>query len=351
MKKEVKITALLIALTMLFTCGCRKNTQDNISSVTSVIPASSPQSVISESSESSAVLAETEANDSESEAAASLPAATQTSAPQIVEQPKQEASIPEPSAPLSVNIGYTVNDPYNTRGLSEVRCGYSFGVASGGMPNKVSVNNQLKFDSLQNVKALALDTVSADKRMYLTFDCGYEYNNLTESILDTLKEKNVKAAFFCTLEYLTKNPRIVRRMIDEGHIVGNHSATHPDFSTISRTKMAEEIYIVDKYLQDNFGYTSEYFRFPTGAYSESALELVSSVGYKSIFWSVAYADWDTAKQPEPESAFTTVSSRYHSGAVILLHAVSATNNAILGRLIDQATAEGYSFKALSDYYN
>lgn len=351
MKKEVKITALLIALTMLFTCGCKKNTKDNISSVTSVIPSSSPQSVVSETSEPSAVSTESETNESESEPATSVPGAAQPSTPKTAEEPKQEVLNPEKSAPPSVNIGYTVYDPENIRGLSEVRCGYSFGVASGGMPNKVSVNNQLKFDSLQNVKALALDTVSTDKRMYLTFDCGYEYNNLTSSILDTLKEKNVKAAFFCTLEYLTKNPQLVRRMIDEGHIVGNHSATHPDFSAISRTKMAEEIYIVDKYLQDNFGYTSEYFRFPTGAYSESALELVSSVGYKSIFWSVAYADWDTAKQPEPESAFTTVSSRYHSGAVILLHAVSATNNAILGRLIDQATAEGYSFKALSDYYN
>lgn len=351
MTKEVKNTALLLVLIILLLCGCKKNTKDIISSAPSVVTSSLPQSVVSETNEPYTLSTESEPGEPEKEPAASFPAAAQPSPPQIAEEPKPEVTIPEPPAPPSINIGFTVNDPYNTRGLSEVRCGYSFGVASGGMPNSVSVNNQLKFDSLQGVTALALDTVSADKRMYLTFDCGYEYNNLTASVLDTLKEKNVKAAFFCTLDYINKNPQLVHRMIDEGHIVGNHSATHANFSTISRTKMAEEIYIVYKYLQDNFGYTTDYFRFPEGVYTESALELVSSVGCKSIFWSVAYADWDTSKQPEPESAFATVTSRYHSGAVILLHTVSETNNAILGRLIDQATAEGYSFKTLNDYYN
>ena len=113
--------------------------------------------------------------------------------------------------------------------------------------------------------------------------------------------------------------------------------------------MANEIYLVDKYLKDNFSYTAKYFRFPSGAHSDSALDLVTSVGYSSVFWSVAYSDWNTSAQPEIESAFNTVTSRYHSGAVILLHAVSATNDAILSRLIDKALADGYYFKTLDEY--
>ena len=154
-------------------------------------------------------------------------------------------------------VGYfTVNDPENTRGLSNTRFDYSFGVAKNGKPHDISVSNQKRFNSMKNVEALALDTVSKDKRMYLTFDCGYEYKNLTGKILDTLKKKKVKAAFFVTLDYVKSNPKFVRRMINEGHIVGNLSATHPVFPNLSRTKMAKEIYSVDKYLKDNFDYTS-----------------------------------------------------------------------------------------------
>ncbi len=257
---------------------------------------------------------------------------------------------PAPNPAPTVVAGYEVFDPENTRGLSEVGNGFGFGYASGGAPHSISVNNQARFDSLAGVQALALDTVSGDKRMYLTFDCGYEYNNLTANILDTLRAKNIKAAFFVTLSYIKNNPQLVRRMIDEGHIVGNHSATHPVFPDISRTEMAQEIYLVDQCLQNDFGYKSKYFRFPTGEYSHNALELVTSVGYKSIFWSLAYGDYDTKNQMSHENAFNTVTSRYHSGAVILLHAVSQTNADILSALIDNAHAQGYSFKTLDDYY-
>ncbi len=258
---------------------------------------------------------------------------------------------PTPPPPSVATVGwYTVNDPQNTRGISNVKSGFGFGVAKNGQAHSISVNNQARFDSMSGIEALALDTVSADKRMYLTFDCGYEYQNLTADILDTLKEKDVKAAFFVTLSYIKSNPEIVRRMIDEGHIVGNHSATHPVFPDISRTTMAEELYLVDEYLQNNFGYKNKYFRFPTGANSENSLELVTSVGYKSIFWSLAYADYDTANQVGYDKAFETVTGRFHSGAVILLHAVSQDNADILAAVIDKAHAEGYTFKTLDDYY-
>ena len=133
--------------------------------------------------------------------------------------------------------------------------------------------------------------------------------------------------------------------------MGNHSATHPVFPDISRTKMAEELYFVDEYLQNNFGYTSRYFRFPTGANSENSLELVTSLGYKSIFWSLAYADYDTANQVGYNEALQTVTSRFHSGAVILMHAVSQDNADILPTVIDTAREQGYIFKTLDYYYN
>ena len=182
--------------------------------------------------------------------------------------------------------------------------------------------------------------------LYLTFDCGYE-NGYTFDVLDVLKEKNVSAAFFCTLDHIKAEPELISRMIKEGHIVGNHSDNHPNFSKISRTEMAEEIQSVENHLREKFGYSSPYFRFPEGAYSDSALDLVQSLGYKSVFWSLAYADWDTSAQKGKDYAFDTVTARLHPGAIILLHSVSADNAAALGDIIDYALSQGYVFKPLT----
>ena len=263
----------------------------------------------------------------------------------------QNSSNPSNVDKIVISSKFTVFDPENTLGLSTAKKGFSYGIASNGKPHNQSVINQTTFDNFKNVEALALDTKSNEKVMYLTFDNGYEYQNLTADILDTLKEKNVKAAFFITLSYAKSNGALVRRMIDEGHIVGNHSTTHPVFPDITRTKMAEEIAQLDEYLIKNFSYSSPYFRFPTGAYSECSLELVTSLGYKSIFWSLAHADWDTSAQKGEQHAYDTVTSRFHSGAVILLHAVSSDNATALSRIIDTAVAQGYTFKTLDDYFN
>ena len=249
-----------------------------------------------------------------------------------------------PSLPL---VQFKVEDPDNTRGLNNEKKGYGFGVAKDGKPHQISVNNQAYFDN-GGFNALALDTKTQEKVLYLTFDCGYE-NGYTAKILDTLKEKDVPAAFFCTLPQVKDNPQIIARMINEGHIVGNHSVTHPSFPTISRMQMAEEIKTLDDYLRTNFGYSEPYFRYPMGEYSDNALELVNSLGYKCVFWSIAYGDYDLNNQKGKDYAFKTVTDRLHPGAVILLHAISPDNSAALGDIIDYARQQGYTFKSLRDY--
>ena len=248
-----------------------------------------------------------------------------------------------PLEPMSI----TVNDPNNEKGLSTERKEHSYGVASGGKPHGISVEAQKYFEKL-GYKAFCYDNKTTEKVLYLTFDCGWE-NGCTAMILDTLKEKSVPAAFFCTLDHIESEPDLITRMIKEGHIVGNHSANHADFSEISRQAMANEILECDNYLRKNFGYTSSFFRFPEGAYTESALELVSSIGYTSVFWSCSYADWDVENTKGGDYAFEKVTSRLHPGAVILLHSVSPDNALALGRIIDYARENGYVFKTLTEY--
>ena len=242
-------------------------------------------------------------------------------------------------------VTFSVNDPTNSRGLSTSVINHSFGVAKNSKPHQISVDSQKYFDS-KGYNAVTYDSKSTEKVLYLTFDCGYE-NGYTYDVLDVLKEKNVSAAFFCTLDHIKAKPDLITRMIKEGHIVGNHSDNHPNFSKIDRTKMAEEIQSVENHLRKYYGYSSPYFRFPEGAYNDSALDLVQSLGYKSVFWSLAYSDWDTSAQKGKDYAFNTVTARLHPGAIILLHSVSADNAAALGDIIDYALAQGYVFKPLT----
>ena len=248
-------------------------------------------------------------------------------------------------APLDLST-YAVSDPHNEKGLSTKKICHSHGPASGGKAHHTVVAFQDTFDKYS---ALTLDRKSTDKSLYLTFDCGWEYNNLTSKVLDVLKEKGVSATFFCTLDHIKKEPDLISRMITEGHIVGNHSTNHPSFAEIDRTTMALEIEETENYLRENYGYCAKYFRFPAGEYNESALDLVASLGYKSIFWSVAYNDWNVDKIQGKDYAVKTVCDRLHDGAVILLHSVSQDNAEALGEIIDKARQQGYVFKSLTDY--
>lgn len=181
-----------------------------------------------------------------------------------------------------------------------------------------------------------------DKKICLTFDEGYE-NGYTPQILDTLKEKKVKAIFFVTYDFASQNPDLVKRMIAEGHIVGNHSYRHYSMDEVSDDVAKEEVTYLHKYIKDKFNYTMSYFRFPKGEFSERSLQIVKDLGYKSVFWSFAYADWDPDNQTEENQAFTHICESTHPGAILLLHAVSKTNADILGKVIDDITKQGYTF--------
>ena len=182
------------------------------------------------------------------------------------------------------------------------------------------------------------------KRIYLTFDEGYE-NGYTSQILDVLKEKNCPAVFFVTMPYVKQQPELIRRMIDEGHIVGNHSVTHPSGGLPSQSREQQERELLDlhDYVKENFGYEMSLFRYPAGKFSEQSLAIVQSVGYTSIFWSFAYKDWDPDNQPEETAALAKLKERLHPGAIYLLHAVSSTTTHVLGQFIDNARAAGYEF--------
>ena len=184
-----------------------------------------------------------------------------------------------------------------------------------------------------------------EKIIYLTFDEGYEYG-CTPSILDTLKEKNVKAVFFVTQPYAKEDPDLVQRIIDEGHMLGNHSVTHPATGLPSQTVEQQQSEIMDNhnYIKENFGgYEMHLFRYPAGKFSEQSLAILNNCNYKSVFWSFAYLDYDVNNQPNEAESLQKLIDRLHSGAIYLLHAESKTNTAILGDFIDQARALGFEF--------
>lgn len=187
----------------------------------------------------------------------------------------------------------------------------------------------------------------SQKVIYLTFDAGYE-NGYTPSILDTLKKHNVKAAFFVVGNYIKTSPELVKRMVAEGHIVGNHTFSHPDMSKISNpNSFQKEIQSLEQLYRETTGQElKKYYRPPQGKYSESNLKMAQELGYHTIFWSLAYVDWYVDRQPTAEEAFGKLLPRIHPGAVVLLHSTSKTNAEILDSLLTKWEQEGYSFGTL-----
>ena len=187
------------------------------------------------------------------------------------------------------------------------------------------------------------------KDIYLTFDVGYEAG-YTENILDTLKKHNVKAAFFIVGNYFDSNPDTIQRMTDEGHIVANHTLTHPNMSKMSTFDdfKAQMIPNEEKYLNITGKELRKYYRPPKGVYNTQNLQDAKDLGYTTIFWSVTYVDWEQDNQPSHEKAMSTLMKRVHNGAIILLHSTSKTNMEILDDFITKCENLGYSFKTLDD---
>ena len=189
------------------------------------------------------------------------------------------------------------------------------------------------------------------KVIYLTFDAGYE-NGSTEKILDILKEHQVPAAFFLVGNYIEKNGDLVRRMVEEGHIVGNHTLHHPDMSKLTdKEKFAAELTGLEELFKETTGKDlPKYYRPPQGIYSEENLKTAQELGYRTVFWSLAYADWNNDAQPTKEQAFSKLIPRIHNGAVVLLHSTSKTNAEILDELLTKWKDMGYTFGTLEDLY-
>ena len=206
-------------------------------------------------------------------------------------------------------------------------------------------------DQLRQYQAAYIGNVG-EKVLYLTFDAGYE-NGCTAKILDTLKEKQVPAAFFLVGNYIRQSPDLVQRMVAEGHTVGNHTMHHYDMSRLSdKAAFSKELTDLEALYKETVGQElPKYYRPPQGIYSEENLKMAQELGYKTLFWSLAYVDWNNDAQPTREAAFAKLLPRTHNGAVVLLHSTSKTNAEILGELIDKWKAMGYRFGTLEELFS
>ena len=309
MKQKIIVISILLALATGFT-SCKK-----VKDETSSPAGSGNASEVSGESSPSEILSYVEPMESESS----------------VNSAKEETS-----APTAMTPNYT-----DLAKLSSKKNGW-------GQGTQVDENNRPVSCTAFQEKYGKYDAVfikENNKDFYLTFDEGYE-NGYTAKILDILKEKKAPAVFFVTQDYVKKNPDLVKRMIAEGHVVGNHSWTHPSMPTVSLEKAQQEIMLLHDYVKENFQYEMTLFRPPMGEYSEQTLGLAQQLGYQTVFWSYAYKDWDPKNQPEQAVSLERALKYAHGGAVYLLHAVSETNTNMLGDFVDGIREKGYTFKAL-----
>ncbi|QJD84097.1 delta-lactam-biosynthetic de-N-acetylase [Cohnella herbarum] len=234
---------------------------------------------------------------------------------------------------LSGTVSAYANGPYHF-GFKKSRDGALPSIADEGFMNVLKEHQAIFLGDTQN------------KELYLTFDNGYE-NGFTPRILDILRDKNVSAAFFVTGHFVKDQPELVQRMAKEGHIIGNHSWSHPDLSQVGTDRIRTEMDKVQVEVEQLTGqHEMRFMRPPRGVFSGRMLEACSNLGYTGVFWSVAYKDWDVNLQQGANHAYNSVMGQLHPGAVILLHSVSRDNTEALGRIIDGARQRGYEFKSL-----
>lgn len=233
----------------------------------------------------------------------------------------------------------------NLESLDTENIGWGYG------PSRDEQNRPI--DAVQNDELYAkygayfVQSGNNEKVIYLTMDEGYEYG-YTPALLDTFKEMDVKITFFVTLPFVEEHPDLVQRMIDEGHIVGNHSVNHPADGLPSESieEQKAEVTGVHDALKEKFNYESWLFRFPAGKFSEQSLAILNNLGYRSVFWSFAHYDFDVENQPDEAEALQKCLDSLHPGAIYLLHAVSETNTNNMKAFIEGAKERGYTFKQI-----
>lgn len=216
-----------------------------------------------------------------------------------------------------------------------------------GENHSQSVLDTKSYKVIKDYNGLALGNENS-KNVYLTFDCGYE-DGYTSAILDTLKENNVTAVFFITGHYLNTASDLVKRMIEEGHIVGNHTVNHKCLPNISDDEIKKEVMNLHNAVFEKFGYEMNYFRPPKGEFSERVVSIIKELGYTTVMWSSAYDDWDKNKQGREEYGKRKILDNLHNGCVLLLHSTSKDNMEILGDVIKETRNMGYEFKSIFDF--
>lgn len=190
---------------------------------------------------------------------------------------------------------------------------------------------------------------NAEKKIiYLTFDEGYEAG-YTKQILETLKVNDIKATFFITAHFVNTQEDLVKQMIQEGHIVGNHTVNHKSMPDLTDEQVHSEVMQLHQTIQEKFGYEMKYIRPPKGEFSERTLSVTNSLGYKTVMWSFAYEDWNEDKQPNEQKAKEKILNNLHNGEIMLLHGNSKTNTNILDTIIKEAKNMGYEFKSLEEF--
>ncbi len=223
--------------------------------------------------------------------------------------------------------------------------GYGWGYKKG--ENNIAPDVGKYKEIIESRDALYIDDQTSNE-IYLTFDNGYE-QGYTEDVLDVLQQESVPATFFVTGHYVKEEPELINRMVDDGHIIGNHSYYHPDFTTMSKEAIAKELVSLEKAVADISDQKDmHYMRPPRGTFSEQTIEWSNELGYTHVFWSLAFADWKTNQQKGWQYAYDSIMNQLHPGAIILLHTVSSDNAEALEKVIQDAKEEGYVFKSLDD---
>jgi len=189
---------------------------------------------------------------------------------------------------------------------------------------------------------------SMNKNIYLTFDAGYEAG-YTEKILEVLKQNNVNATFFLTGHYINSQPTLVRKMIEQGHIIGNHTVNHKNMPDLEDEELKNEIMNLHSVIYEKFGYEMKYIRPPKGEYSERTLDLSNKLGYKTVMWSFAYEDWDENKQGKKEYSKEKIINNLHNGEIMLLHSTSKDNSDILDECIKEIKSKGFEFRSIEEF--